>query len=141
MATAASAGMTAVPAAKVAEIGEDLVEIHGQSSSNRLLKSSVQREILDNYGKLERQVGEYRTLLDSYRKLERELNDLKASLKNRDAEISRLREVVDNQNKAKVRKDEFFEISSEIPKTRIAKVLCFYRGPGWQGVLLEKQIF
>ena len=111
-----SIGGVPVPAAKVAEIGEELVEIHGQSSSNRLLKSSVQREILDNYGKLERQVGEYRTLLDSYRKLERELNDLKASLKNRDVEISRLREVVDNQNKAKVRKDEFFEISSEISK-------------------------
>lgn len=40
---------TAVPSAKLKEIGEHLIDIHGQHAHQQLLKTEAQRELLDDY--------------------------------------------------------------------------------------------
>ena len=48
--------------AQVIELGESLIEIHAQSSSQRLAKSSVQRELLDAFGSCEAELVSYSKL-------------------------------------------------------------------------------
>ena len=45
----AYAGGAGVPAALLAELGEDLVTVHGQSDQHRLLQPGAQRDALDRY--------------------------------------------------------------------------------------------
>lgn len=46
----AYAGGRAVPAQLLAELGEELVAVHGQSDQRGLLRPGVQRDLLDRYG-------------------------------------------------------------------------------------------
>ena len=48
---------TAVTAAQLRELGEFLVDIHGQHQHQSLARAPVQRELIDAYGKLEAQAG------------------------------------------------------------------------------------
>ena len=48
---------TAVTAAQLRELGEFLVDIHGQHQHQSLARAPVQRDLIDAYGKLEAQAG------------------------------------------------------------------------------------
>ena len=61
----ASLGGAPVPAATLASIGEELIEIHAQSSSLRLAKESVQRELIDLYAGNEEILDRKSTRLNS----------------------------------------------------------------------------
>ena len=109
-------GGVPMPAGKVSELGESLVEIHGQSTSARLMKSSIQRELLDSFCNHPELLKSYKDQFDLCQKLEQEILELKQSLKNRDKEISRLQEIVELQAKYKVKRDEFLEIDENLTK-------------------------
>ena len=50
-------------------IGELLIDIYSQNSHHSLLKNSTQREILDNFGGLDKEVDEIKKLFENWRKL------------------------------------------------------------------------
>jgi DNA repair protein RecN (Recombination protein N) len=58
---------TAVTAAQLRELGETLVDIHGQNQHQSLTRGAVQRELLDAYGQLNAQADELAKLYRDWR--------------------------------------------------------------------------
>lgn len=71
----AYAGGAAVPVARLAELAEPLVAVHGQSDQHRLLRPAAQREALDRFGG-----EELAALLTRWQQVHRELREVEAEL-------------------------------------------------------------
>lgn len=80
----ANLGGVAVPASVLANFGEELIEIHGQSANVRLTKTVRQRELLDRYAgeKFAEKLSRYRDDYQSYHELSKNIAELKVALKN-----------------------------------------------------------
>ena len=63
-----------VPVASLRELGEHLVDIHGQHEHQSLLRRDLQRRLLDNH-------GGHQPLLDSLKALHRDWNDTRNSIR------------------------------------------------------------
>ncbi len=89
----AYAGGASVPVARLAELAEPLVAVHGQSDQHRLLRPSAQRLALDRFGGaplnglLEEWAATYRDL----RQVEAELDDVVTHARDRAQEADLLR--------------------------------------------------
>jgi DNA repair protein RecN (Recombination protein N) len=63
-----------VPVASLRELGEHLVDIHGQHEHQSLLRRDLQRQLLDNH-------GGHQPLLDTLKTLHQERNDIRAAIR------------------------------------------------------------
>ncbi len=89
----AHAGGRPVPAGLLAELGEDLVTVHGQADQRGLLRSPVQRAALDRYAadQLGSLAETYRGGFEELRQLNGELLDVTARARERAREADLLR--------------------------------------------------
>ena len=71
-------------------IGEFLIDIYSQNSHHSLLKNSTQREILDNFAGLNKEVEEMKKFYDNWRKLFIENENFK---KNKEASVEEIKEL------------------------------------------------
>ncbi|HEX7405530.1 MAG TPA: DNA repair protein RecN, partial [Candidatus Nanopelagicaceae bacterium] len=113
-----SAGGVAVPAGVLAELGNDLIEIHAQAANMNITKVSKQREILDRFGgeKLTVAFQGYRESFDSYQQLENRISLLRRSTLGREREIADLQEFADSFAKVKPEIGEFTALEQEIAR-------------------------
>ncbi len=113
-----SAGGLAVPTGVLAELGDELIEIHAQSASMSITKASKQREILDRFAgtDLTRVLSEYRSMYSAYSDLHTRIVQLKSNVKDRENEISLLKEFTENFAKVKPIQGEFDEVIQEISR-------------------------
>ena len=96
----------------LAQIGEYLVDFHGPNQNLSLLKPSVQLELIDRLGELERLKEECATLYGEVRGTEKELEELQSQLPN-EAEAEYLKTVVSDIEKVSPRLDEEVELSGK----------------------------
>ena len=80
-------------------IGEFLIDIYSQNSHHSLLKNSTQREILDNFSGLNKEVREIKELYDNWRKLFLENENFK---KNKEASIEEIKELEERNKQFKI---------------------------------------
>ena len=90
----------------LASIGEWLVDIHGPHDHQSLLKAARQLEILDAYGGLEEQRGEFAALVDQRAVLATQKTELIVDEDAYARELDLLRFQVDEIESAKLRSDE-----------------------------------
>ena len=102
--------------AQVVELGESLIEIHAQSSSQRLAKPSVQRELLDAFGSCESELAIYSKLFSEQQDLQQKIQELQRQLSARDSEIAKLSEFITEFKKVEPKIGELADIESEINK-------------------------
>ena len=86
-------GGASVPVARLAEVAEPLVAVHGQSDQHRLLRQRAQREALDRFGgePVLALVAAYTALHARLEASERELDEVVASARERAREADLLR--------------------------------------------------
>lgn len=86
-------GGASVPVARLAEVAEPLVAIHGQSDQHRLLQARAQREALDRFAgeRLGQVLADYRTAYDALLATEAELAEVTATARERAREADLLR--------------------------------------------------
>lgn len=86
----ATAGGRTVPAAVLADVGEHLVSMHGQTEQLTLRHASKQRELLDTYGAqpVVQALERYRRAYKEFTDLTARAQDLTASQAQRDARIA-----------------------------------------------------
>ena len=72
------------------EVGEQLVDVHGQHAAQSLLRSGSQRDLLDAFGALEGSVSAVATLFERWQALERELGAARAGGREQALERERL---------------------------------------------------
>ena len=82
-----------VSAGLLREVGDMLVEIHGQFETHGLLNPATHRRILDEYARLDHKLP---VLWESWKVAEAELEDLKASAEKSRAEEDYLRQAVED---------------------------------------------
>jgi DNA repair protein RecN (Recombination protein N) len=98
----------------VAELSDQLVEIHQQSSALRLTKPNVVRELVDSFGGVS--LTDYLAVYDEFTTLQRRLSDLKSQLARRDVEIAELTEFVKAFSAVNPKPSEIELIENEISK-------------------------
>ena len=99
---------------KVHEICADLLEIHAQSSSLRLSKQIVQRELLDSFGELQGELAAYSLEYEKYSELQKRIAKLISESSSAQSQIKELREFVTSFAAVMPRSGELAEIDNEI---------------------------
>jgi len=88
-------GGASAPVNVLASLGEKLVAVHGQSDQIRLRSAVAQREALDQFSGVATLLSKYREVFESWRSVETRLVELQSASAARDAELTSLREAVD----------------------------------------------
>jgi DNA repair protein RecN (Recombination protein N) len=118
----ASAGGVSVPASVLSELGEELIEIHGQAASMSITKIAKQREILDRYAGVELRdaSSQYKSSFLDYNNLKIKIDSLKTNAVGREKEIAALREFSAAFMKVRPKIGEMSNLTTEI--TRLSSV-------------------
>jgi len=80
-----------VPMQSMRQLGEQLVDIHGQHEHQSLLKGAMQRQLLDSFGGHEQDLSRIAALFDDWKKVKKELEAATCIAENRDAQLDLLR--------------------------------------------------
>jgi len=102
-----------VPLQILRELGEQLVNIHGQNTHQALLKTEEQRSLLDNFagtGTLRKELNQY---YQQWKKKSAEYNQLKQDTKERDAKLALLRFQVKELNNFEFQENELSALEDE----------------------------
>ncbi len=105
-------GVTAT-AAQLRELGENLVDIHGQHAHQSLLKAEAQRNLLDLQGGLQAQTLEVTQLYKQWRTLAKQREEFELNAKNILQERERLEWQVGELEKLQLKIGEWDEITQE----------------------------
>jgi len=109
-------GGTPSTASAISELADDLVEIHAQSSSIRLSKPAIQRELLDAFGQLDALLNTYLEHFHAHDSLSRKISALEKQLKERDREVAELKEFADEFGKVNPQNGELELIENELSR-------------------------
>ena len=85
-------GGAAVTVGKVADLSSDLVEVHAQSSTNRVTKPAFIREAIDGFGEHQELLSTYVKAFEIHQEFSDRIHQLRLDQKNRESEISRITE-------------------------------------------------
>jgi DNA repair protein RecN (Recombination protein N) len=107
-------GSAVSSAATVSSFAQSLVEIHAQSSSSKLMKPAVSRELLDRYGGID--LTQYQEIFTQYQEISLRIQELKTQLLQRDKEIDLLTEFAQEFSKLSPVSGELVKIENEIAK-------------------------
>jgi len=103
----------AATATQLRELGDMLVDIHGQHAHQSLLKSDAQRVLLDNQAGLQEALRELGQLYKAWRALVKQREEFETNAKNVLLERERLEWQVGELDKLTVKPGEWTEISNE----------------------------
>ncbi|MBR7799915.1 DNA repair protein RecN [Undibacterium fentianense] len=118
-------GVTAT-AAQLRELGELLVDIHGQHAHQSLLKNDAQRNLLDLQGRLQDQSQKVGRLFKQWRVLVKQREDFELNAKNILQERERLEWQVGELEKLQLKRGEWDEINQE--HSRLAHAASLLEG-------------
>ncbi|MBI3429008.1 MAG: DNA repair protein RecN [Actinobacteria bacterium] len=121
----AIAGGVSVPAGTLNELGERLIEVHGQSASMSITKVAKQREILDRFAGsiFSSALGDYQESFAAYNSMRSRIAALRSSAAGREKEIAGLREFADAFSKVKPRPGEATDLLQEISRLSSVEAL------------------
>ncbi|MDP1721275.1 MAG: DNA repair protein RecN [Candidatus Nanopelagicaceae bacterium] len=114
----AIAGGVSVPAGTLSDLGERLIEVHGQSASMSITKVAKQREILDRFAgsTLAEAFDRYQRSFESYNQLKSKIAALRTNAVGREKEIAALREFAEVFSKVKPLAGEMEDLIQEISR-------------------------
>lgn len=107
--------------AAVSSFASSLVEIHAQSSSSKLTRPGVARELLDRFAAID--LTTYQQTFDAYQQMMRRIDKLNDQLSQADRQIAELSELADEFSKLNPKSGELLEIEDEIAKLGSVELL------------------
>ena len=107
--------------AAVSSFASSLVEIHAQSSSSKLTRPGVARELLDRFAAID--LTTYQQTFDAYQQMMQRIDKLKDQLSQADRQIAELSELADEFSKLNPKSGELLEIEDEIAKLGSVELL------------------
>ena len=121
----AIAGGVSVPAGTLNDLGERLIEVHGQSASMSITKVAKQREILDRFGGSPFTIAlvAYQQSFEAYNGMVKRIAAVRSSAAGREREIAALREFAEAFSKVKPVLGEGTELLAEISRLSSVEVL------------------
>jgi DNA repair protein RecN (Recombination protein N) len=135
------AGISAqpVPAGLLAELGERLVEVHGQSEQLRLKSAAAQREALDDFAgeELAAALSAYQAAYQLWRKSQQRLTELREAASSRLREADDLRAAVSELTSADPQPDEDSELAELAERLTNLEGLRFAAGAAHEAISAE----
>lgn len=118
-------GGQAVPIAVLAELGDDLVAMHGQSAQQRLLQPARQRAALDRYAgeAVRTPLAAYRALYQEYKAVHDQLAELTGQARERAQEADALRYGLAETEKVAPVAGEYEQLTAEAQRLGNAEAL------------------
>lgn len=110
-------GRTAT-ASMLREIGELLVDIHGQHDNRILMSNDNQRDILDSYAGISEKIESYRERFREFSRVSRELKKLSEEAEIRDLKIERLSATIADLQPLELEKGEAEQLEKELKSAR-----------------------
>lgn len=95
-----------LPLASVKEIGELLVDIHGQNDNQKIMNKANHIFFLDGYGKYDALKDEYKAVFTDYKRVLQELDELKGDKEERERRLDLLEFQINEIESAKLKADE-----------------------------------
>ncbi|MDX6225369.1 MAG: repair protein RecN [Frankiales bacterium] len=131
-----------VPVGVLADLADDLVQIHGQGDQQRLLRPAVQRDALDAAGGPELQDlrSEYAERYQRFRALAAELHDIRTRRGERAQEAERLRFLLDEHDRLAPLDDEDDTLRVELQRLGHADLLRSAASTAHAAILGEEQL-
>ncbi len=108
------------------ELGEQLVDIHGQHAHQYLLRADAQRQTIDGFGGLTAAAEAVAAAFRAWRELQREFEALSAARRDREARLDLLRYQVEELAALELRGDELAALEEE--HQRLANVTRLQEG-------------
>lgn len=108
----------AATAAMLREVGELLVDIHGQHENRILMDTDNQRQILDSYGELSGVLEEYRAEFRRFSKLSRRLKELQEENRTRELRTAQLTAIAEELAELNLTHGEGEHLEEELQKLR-----------------------
>ena len=108
----------AATAAMLREVGELLVDIHGQHENRILMDTDNQRQILDSYGELSGALEEYRAEFRRFSKLSRRLKELQEDNRTRELRTAQLTAIAEELAELNLEHGEGERLEEELQKLR-----------------------
>jgi len=102
-----------VPVGSLRELGEFLIEIHGQHEHQKLVRSDAQRALLDDYGRLHEQTRAVSEAAMTHARLERELAAALDQGRQDPARAGYLRHQLDELEALDLKEDEIAQLDAE----------------------------
>jgi len=109
--------------AQLREIGERLVDIHGQHESQSLMRAGAQRELLDRFGKLDGKVGAVAAAYAQWQESDKTLRAAQSGSRETEIRAERLRWELDEIEQLRLAAGEWEELSQEQKRLAHAKDL------------------
>ncbi len=108
----------AATAAMLREVGELLVDIHGQHENRILMNNDNQRQILDSYGGLAQELEEYRGEFRRFSRISRKLRELQEENKTRELRTGQLTTVIEELSELNLTYGEGERLEEELARIR-----------------------
>lgn len=108
----------AATAAMLREVGEQLVDIHGQHENRILMDNDNQRQILDSYGDLTQKLEDYRAEFRRFSRLSRRLREIQEENKTREQRMAQLNGIVEELSELDLDYGEGERLEQELEKIR-----------------------
>ena len=108
----------AATAAMLREVGELLVDIHGQHEHRILMNNDNQRQILDSYGELDGLLEAYRGEFRRFSKLSRKLREMQEENKTRELRTAQLTAIIEELTELDLDYGDGERMEEELQKIR-----------------------
>jgi len=102
-----------VPVQQLKELGDQLVDIHGQRDHQSLLRSEVQRQLLDDYGKHGKLLDQLAQITTAWKTVNEKFTTLRAAQQNRDEKLDLLSFQVQELNELALEPGEVERLNDE----------------------------
>lgn len=123
-----------VSLATLRQLGNLLVDVHGQRETVSLLQPTYQLQLLDAFGNLQVERQTYLDLADKVRESRRRLAELVAAHQQRQRELSLLRFEREELDKAALKPGELAELAQERERLAHAQALQAFAAAGYGGL-------
>lgn len=104
---------TPVPVQTLREIGESLIDIHGQHAHQSLSKAKTQRELLDEFGNYENLLNEVKNVYQEWKQVNEQLENFKTDGEDFQARLTLLKYQIDELEQLDIGETEYEELSEE----------------------------
>lgn len=109
-------GGASVPVSVLGSLGEQLVAVHGQSDQIRLKSPLAQRNALDQFSGVAKLLGNYQAVFETWRSTEKRLIELRNAAATKEAEVTSLREAIEELDRLQPQAGEDVTLSEQAQK-------------------------
>lgn len=104
---------TPVPVQTLKEIGESLIDIHGQHAHQSLSKAKTQRELLDQFGQYQDLLSDLQNTWQEWKQVNEQLDNFKTEGEDFEARLTLLRYQIEELEQVNISESEYEELTEE----------------------------